>query len=340
MNNSILQNKINEELKKLSPKTQEVINSVDWQASIDNISSKYKLADDERDSLKIETLLILIGLTDPERFEFEIENNVGVNKKESEEISNEILNRVLIPIADRMPKGEKILSSQNTTEKEEIRSSLKGSSNFISKNQIINQKARNLPKEIQEIISNGSWHNKLIEIGKKYALRVDQISELENETVLVLLALNSSDEYVNEIQKRLGVIGTKAQEIAKDAEEMIFKNIREELKQVYASGGAPDEEEIAPVEEKVLEKTGIDVEREPLDIGNIAPKTSDRNTIIAEVEKPSLTPNPPPAPPKSFVEQKMSAPFNMQEKGTDHSLNPLPEQKSVNKSDPYREVVE
>ncbi len=234
-----------------------------------------------------------------------------------------------------------------------------------------------LPKEVQDMIANSSWDQKIQEIGKKHNLRIDQIGILGNETMFVLLGMTHPDQYTHEIQTRLNVIASKAAEISNDATELIFKNIREKLMGIYSR--ASEETEIAPEEEKTLERTGIIVENDPTsafttsgrqypiskDTGNRIPINtmgtgqSGRDMLLEEVEHPEMiaaanVPKPPylkisneekmgqmpDTPKKDIISSKLDGAFSIPKKETDHTLDPLTPPKAPPPSgDPYREAI-
>ena len=90
---------------------------------------------------------------------------------------------------------------------------------------LIEERIKLLPQDIQAVVLEGSWLGALEDIRKKHGLRVDQAGELQTETFLVLLGLTKPANYVHEIQSRLSVVATKAEEIAQDAELSIFRPI-------------------------------------------------------------------------------------------------------------------
>ncbi len=198
--------------------------------------------------------------------------------------------------------------------------------------EIVKKQWQKMPVEIQNALSVSGWENKIIELGKRHGLRVDQLGMFQQETLLVLLGLVHPDQYIHELQTRLNVVAPKAEALANDADKEIFSGIREKLKEVY---GNNDETEIDTDEERTLEKTGIDV-----DANNEEEKISvkeSRTDLLSEIEHPELIPS---SPQKDFISSKLTDTFTIPKTETDSSLNPITTPKTAPpRSDPYREQI-
>ncbi len=201
---------------------------------------------------------------------------------------------------------------------------------------LIEERIKLLPQDIQAVVLEGSWLGALEDIRKKHGLRVDQAGELQTETFLVLLGLTKPANYVHEIQSRLNLVGNKAEEIAQDAEKLIFRPLITKLEEVYSRN---EETAIAPEETRVLNNTGIEIETETPPTGNVSsPSTVNRDTLLEEVENPLLIPNP---ENQNIIASKLSNTFTIPKKDTDQSLGGTPVSPPLKKSgDPYREPVE
>jgi len=109
-----------------------------------------------------------------------------------------------------------------------------------------------LPIEVQKAISAVDLPTKLQEIVKNNKLMIDQAGALEIETVLVLFGLEPLENYVSNLVKNVGLSGIQASIVAHDANELIFKNIRESLKNI---NNQISEEENKNVTEKINNPT-------------------------------------------------------------------------------------
>ncbi len=102
-----LTQKIKEELAKLPQDTQVAINSVDWGSICEEIGVKYLLSESEINDFQVETLLVLIGLTDGELFAQRIENSIETTEEKSVSMSQEVLEKIFTPIAKKMEEKVK-----------------------------------------------------------------------------------------------------------------------------------------------------------------------------------------------------------------------------------------
>ena len=57
------------------------------------------LSESEINDFQVETLLVLTGLTDPDLYPLNIENEVGVSKDEATKIADEVLQKIITPMA-------------------------------------------------------------------------------------------------------------------------------------------------------------------------------------------------------------------------------------------------
>ncbi len=94
-----LQQTLNIEILKLPKEKQDAINSFDWVKNVEEIGRKSYLNDDEVNDLQLETGLMLIGLVDFEIYVLNIEKNIVISRTESQNIANEIVEKVFTPIA-------------------------------------------------------------------------------------------------------------------------------------------------------------------------------------------------------------------------------------------------
>lgn len=106
-----LKQTIKEEVGKLKKENQEVISAFGWESIAEEIGRKILLSDSEINDLQVETLLVLVGLQDPDEYTQNIENNVGTSKDEAEKINDEVMQKIFIPIT------EKIIEKIKTSDK-------------------------------------------------------------------------------------------------------------------------------------------------------------------------------------------------------------------------------
>ena len=90
-----------EEIAKLSTNKQEAINSIDWETITREIGKKNLLEEEEIDRLQKETGLFLLGITDGDTYKFRLEDFL-VSIKTTEDITNEMLEKIFLPITTKM----------------------------------------------------------------------------------------------------------------------------------------------------------------------------------------------------------------------------------------------
>ncbi len=101
---------IKEEVAKLPKENQEVINAFGWENISEEIGKRTLLDESEVNDFQVQTLLVLIGLADPNEYERNIENEVGTSKIEAGKIAEEVFEKIFIPINEALL--EKIKNSE------------------------------------------------------------------------------------------------------------------------------------------------------------------------------------------------------------------------------------
>ena len=131
----------------------------------------------------------------------------------------------------------------------------------------IQERYNKLPADIREAIDSVSTTNAVVDIGQKYDLMYDQISELVDEVGLTMIGITPEAMFVNNIARRMQVDMGKAMLIAKDINKEIFDKMRDSLKKIE----------------------GLDEEGFNEEIGNTAPEKPQpgqgEETMMTDVEK-------------------------------------------------------
>lgn len=113
---------------------------------------------------------------------------------------------------------------------------------------IITAQMKKLPKDVRDAISSVDYKKNLQEIVKKGRLLIDKAGKLETETTFVMLGLEPLNDYVQNISRELEIPRERAVAIAHDADELIFKNIRESLRKMNDEIPPEAEEETESVD--------------------------------------------------------------------------------------------
>ncbi len=97
----------------------------------------------------------------------------------------------------------------------------------------INERFKLLPEDIKTLVYSADMEKVLRDIGTKHQLHVDQIGDLETETVSTMIGMSPTEDFASTIADTLEIDAQKGAEIAKDINEQLFVKIRESLKKMY-----------------------------------------------------------------------------------------------------------
>lgn len=227
--------------------------------------------------------------------------------------------------------------------------------------ELIKEQIKSLPEDIQSAILSVDYQTKLQEITKRQKLLIDQAGKLELETTLVMIGLEPLADFVSNIQKGLEVTTSKAQEVAKDVSESIFKPIRESLyainQELEEMGDDVPEEAPQPrltdsndvelnreqilseIEDPSLIKSTLMPSSLPIKTVNIPTKESKEIETLAEVPYQQDIPT----PKSSLLETKMAGiTITSQQKvqaGPEYKLPETEKKRPTSGLDPYREEI-
>lgn len=157
-----------------------------------------------------------------------------------------------------------------------------------------------LPEILQSSIFDPEIANKIVGVGKKFGLTVEQIGFLAEEAGYVVLGLTQSVEFVQQLADRLGVDADQAREIAKEINHQIFYQLREALKTTHQ----------IEMRDEDIQKAEVAVKPQPAPapIRPAAPKPSTPTPSVTPAPPPASTPTsitPPPPPPLPKTEVKI-----------------------------------
>jgi hypothetical protein len=145
---------------------------------------------------------------------------------------------------------------------------------------IIAEQMKSLPADVKAAIISVDYQTKLQEITRRQKLLIDQAGKLEMETTLVMIGLEPLTDFTANIQREMGLTTIRAQEVAMDVSENIFKPIRDSLQTMNETVGK--EEEIGP--------NDVQEEGEPEEpvtkFTNSNEANLNRDQILNEIENP------------------------------------------------------
>jgi len=171
---------------------------------------------------------------------------------------------------------------------------------------------------VRDVIDNSNWEDQLTVILKKNNLRIDQVSVIENNTVLVMLGLMSVGDFVLSLKEDADISNQDTiDSIIGDIETAIFAKIREAL--IQSTTTAAD----------TAGKPGPVTTPQPV----ATPRAEEsREDILKQIEDPIESAIIAPTP-KPVVEKAIEAPTT----AVAPTIPVLPPTKST---DPYREPIE
>jgi hypothetical protein len=82
---------------------------------------------------------------------------------------------------------------------------------------------KTLPKEVQNLIFNGLWEQRITEIAKKYSLTQLQTDTLIDEVLLILIGLEAPGILVDTLMQELNISRLLAEQITNDLEIRVFE---------------------------------------------------------------------------------------------------------------------
>jgi hypothetical protein len=158
---------------------------------------------------------------------------------------------------------------------------------------IISEQLAKLPKSIKDAISSIDLEDKIKKIANKNMLHIDQAGDLINETIFVMLGLEPTSDYKENIRRELNISRDRAQAITADIDKEIFVSIREVLKDITNKKETELESKInhVPLTESEEIKKQVKVQQEVK-----PPAPSPANLPVGEAvglgseEKPSSAP--------------------------------------------------
>ncbi len=192
---------------------------------------------------------------------------------------------------------------------------------------IIKERYSSLSPEVKKAISDVNLPGRIGDVAGKNGLHVDQSGGLLTEVYLVMLGMEKSDNFSQNVSKNLGITYAAAEAVARDISEQIFVPIRKSLVEMSNAN--------KELEEKVAEEVP-NTERDHILYGIENPvPTPQRGTPITdpahELEMKSST--------ESFVATKMSTPSASTAETTTIKVPPSPTSDKKYAADPYREAI-
>lgn len=128
------------EMSNLPKDVQDAVSASNWEKISEEIGKKYLLDEDEIETFQLETASLLLGATDEDEYQENIENEVGTSGDEAKKIAGEVFEKILTPIDNTLTeKIKKNVMGKNTDWQQNIDFILSGGdySSFIAPIRVI-----------------------------------------------------------------------------------------------------------------------------------------------------------------------------------------------------------
>jgi len=191
---------------------------------------------------------------------------------------------------------------------------------------IIKERFATLPDDIKKTVSDANLPEKIENIANKNGLLIDQSGGLLTEVYIVMLGMEKSENFAQNVSKNLGISLNMAIAIAGDVNKEIFLPIRESLmdmskaKDIIEESAASDEEAQPSERDNIIH-----------DIENPEPAT-ERRAPITDPEREIATR----AAAEEFVAAKLTTP---PASPAPQNTNPTAQTEKKYSADPYREAL-
>jgi hypothetical protein len=190
-----------------------------------------------------------------------------------------------------------------------------------------------LPPDVAALVFDPANGEKILAIGKRYGLNLDQTGKLMTATRLVMIGLLPTDSFKGEIMSGLAIASDVADKIVADVSTEIVRDAIAKMQQ-HAENEThhfTDEEIEAMLAEdddqaeaaNSLAQTGIELIAEPEQAAAAEEKTLDRDQLLQSVEHPSApqTPSIADEVQRGITGEKLAGNFKIPREERDYSIN-------------------
>lgn len=223
---------IAEQLTTLPDNIRELIATGLWAKTTESIADQYYLDAEQKTKLKNEVMLAIIGLEDTRELTKNITDNVGLNTDLAEEITSSISRQVLGPLVDAWEEAAANAPApvDPLTEAKAKFAKIASKGRFPA--DLLIKRFEMLPKNVQSLVIGNEIAKIISPLAAKYDLHIDQSGMLAETSILVMLGLVKTTDFISELERSLGLTKIKAGDLAYEVDQKLFKPIREDLKRV------------------------------------------------------------------------------------------------------------
>lgn len=142
-----------------------------------------------------------------------------------------------------------------------------------------------LPKDLQEAVVSVNWQNEVTRIAQKFELDGDKAESLQNETLFVMMGLELSKDFVENLQRHLNVTSTQASLISANVNESVFRPMRASLQKIEQEAEEEERKEKMTEDEDEEETETVDKEKTNLNEYGYPIKIDKKPTFNEMVDK-------------------------------------------------------
>jgi hypothetical protein len=106
--------------------------------------------------------------------------------------------------------------------------------------EIIKKQLQAIPDNLRSYVANPAWSESVGRISKQYNINQDKIGSLENEVLFVLICLEPSKDFVENIKREAGLDDATARKVADSVNGSIFSSVMKDIKSYWDSIPAND----------------------------------------------------------------------------------------------------
>ena len=94
---------------------------------------------------------------------------------------------------------------------------------------LIEEQLKTLPQDLRQAINSVPWKNLVQEIGKQNNLKPEQISSLEQETMLIIYGFVNPGEYSTNLAREIGIDEIAAENLASSIWDKVMEPISQKV---------------------------------------------------------------------------------------------------------------
>ena len=166
-----------------------------------------------------------------------------------------------------------------------------------------------LPPLVRTAVLAPDWHARIGEIGTKYSLHLDQISELEYETLFVMIGMEPETDFIDNIEKEVSVSRILATQLAEEINDRVFKVILKSIED-KSTPKAPRFVEKEPQKEVIQPVVQPAPVAQPIHKPQPVIHMNEKGALLTDIEKMSDAP----APMARVVPPPVNLPIDGQER--------------------------